>query len=85
MVFPKRITIFIWIEKATREGVNELPAAVSLYTGLYLPALSPGELVEALNYAHKGGAKGVFLFNGNTPSEEHWKKWNEAMKYYKVL
>ncbi|MBS3768819.1 MAG: family 10 glycosylhydrolase [Bacteroidales bacterium] len=74
-----------WIEKATREGVNELPAEVPLYTGLYLPEMGPGELAEALDYAHKGGAKGVSLFNGNTPTEAHWKKWNEALKNYQVL
>ncbi|MGM0531121.1 MAG: family 10 glycosylhydrolase [Bacteroidota bacterium] len=74
-----------WIEEATREGVNELPAEVPLYTGLYLPELNPDELAEALNHAHEGGAKGVSFFNGNTPSKEHWKKWNEALKNYKVL
>jgi uncharacterized lipoprotein YddW (UPF0748 family) len=74
-----------WIEKAAREGVNELPPDIPLYAGLFVSDLNPGQLVEALEHARKGGAKGVSLFTGHTPTDEHWWKWNQALKNYKVL
>ncbi len=74
-----------WIEEATREGVNKLPSDVPLYAGLFLSDLNPEQLVKALEYAHKGGAKGVSFFTGHTPTDEHWRKWNKALKNYDVL
>ena len=71
-----------WIEKATREGVNKLSGKFPLYSGLFVPELNPDDLVNAVNSAIKGGAKGVSLFTGKTPEDKHWKAWRKAMANY---
>ncbi len=60
-----------WIQFATEQGVNELDGRFPLYSGLYLPALSPAELGEAIEKARAGGAKGVCFFELKGLSEEH--------------
>lgn len=62
-----------WIEYSTVQGVNEVDGRFPLYTGLYLPSLTPEELQIAIQKAKTGGAKGVCFFEFNGLSEEHLK------------
>lgn len=61
-----------WIEFATEQGVNELKGRMPLFTGLYIPALSPEELKIAIENAKNAGAKGVCFFEWNSLSEKHF-------------
>jgi hypothetical protein len=60
-----------WIEYSTAQGVNEVDGRFPLYTGLYLPSLSPEEMQIAIEKAKSGGAKGVCFFEFNALTQEH--------------
>lgn len=62
-----------WIETATHEGVAALKGRIPLYSGLFVPALSPNELAQAIDYALAGGAAGVSLFNVASLTDAHWR------------
>ena len=63
-----------WIEQHTRKGVTALAGRLPLYSGLFVPALSPDELNEAVAAAKAGGANGISLFHAQAMTEEHWSK-----------
>jgi hypothetical protein len=71
-----------WIEEATRQGVRSINKNQRLYSGVYVPELSPEEMAQTLDYAYRGGADGVTLFTGYTPEEAHWKQWDAQIKKY---
>jgi uncharacterized lipoprotein YddW (UPF0748 family) len=60
-----------WIGTATAEGVAALPANTPLYSGLYLPTLSPDELADGVSRALESGAAGVSLFEMGGLTDEH--------------
>lgn len=63
-----------WIEKATREGVQALEGKYPLFGGLFIPALSPENIVEAIEFALSGGAAGVTFFNEAGMDNKFWKE-----------
>ncbi len=69
-----------WIGEATRQGVDALQGKIPLYSGLFVPELNPDELARAAQLAMENGAEGIVLFQGRTPSEEHWKKLTPVLK-----
>ena len=69
-----------WIERATREGEEALHGRMPLYTGLYVPELTPPDLGRAMDRALAGGAQGISLFQGDTMTPEHWKEFSAALK-----
>ncbi len=68
-----------WIEQATREGVEALNGRFPLYAGLFIPALNPDELAQAVELSSTAGARGVVLFEGKMPTEEHWQRFADAV------
>ena len=62
-----------WIGEECRKGVARLPGQTPLYSGLFVPALQPEELADAVRISIEGGAKGVSLFSAASMSDEHWK------------
>ncbi len=60
-----------WIEFCTVQGVRDLKGRAALFSGLYLPALSATELMDAVRRCHKQGANGVSLFSLGALTEEH--------------
>ena len=54
-----------WVERATRAGVQALGGRFPLYSGLYVPDLSPAQLADAVRRALAGGASGISVFEGN--------------------
>jgi hypothetical protein len=62
-----------WIRIQTSEGVGVLNRKAPLYSGLYLPALNPGELHTAIQKSIEGGAGGVCIFNLESMTSDHWK------------
>lgn len=69
-----------WIERATREGEDALRGRTPLYTGLYVPDLTPPDLGRAVDRALAGGAQGISLFQGDTLTPEHWREFSAALK-----
>lgn len=49
-----------------------------VYAGLFLPALSPEELPQAVASGMEAGAKGVSLFSYNSMEEAHWEQVREV-------
>lgn len=69
-----------WIETATREGVAALQGAFPLYSGLFVPELTPDELAQAVERARAGGANGIVLFQGWTLTETHWQALGQRLR-----
>jgi len=66
-----------WIRRETAEGVKALGPAVPLYSGLYIPSLSPRDLQTAIINSMKGGASGICLFNYESLTTGHRKALKE--------
>ncbi|MEE2659566.1 MAG: family 10 glycosylhydrolase [Candidatus Latescibacterota bacterium] len=65
-----------WIRRKCEEGVARMEAKgmpKPLYSGLFVPGLTPGELKEAVAASAAGGAAGVSLFPMGGMSDEHWE------------
>lgn len=61
-----------WVGYVTAQGVRDLTEKnTQLHTGLFVPALSPGELKEAILEARQNGAKGVALFDAGALKPAH--------------
>lgn len=69
-----------WIETAVYEGVEALAGRIPLFAGLFVPDLPPPELARAAELAIRAGASGISLFEGNTPSQEHWDAVSSVIK-----
>jgi len=65
-----------WIRIETSEGITSLRGSAPLYSGLYIPSLTPRELQTAIRKSLVGGASGICLFNFESMTPLHW----EAMK-----
>lgn len=81
-----------WIRQQTEEGVDTLkksrssdkvmttaPDPVPLFSGLYVPTLTPRELLTAVRKSAAGGANGVVLFNYEAMTQQHWKALGEFL------
>lgn len=68
-----------WLGTATGEGVAALPPGIPLYSGLYLPSLSPEELARAVGIVRLAGAAGVSLFEMGGLTHEHLAVLGEAL------
>ena len=71
-----------WIGETTWAGVSALDDRIPLYSGLYVPSLSPKELSEAIKIAIDAGASGVSLFEYGAMSEEHWEALKTRLDKY---
>ena len=72
-----------WIGEITWAGVYALNDRIPLYTGLYIPALTPKELSLAIMIAIDAGASGVSLFDYNAMTDEHWEAFTNRIRKYK--
>ncbi|MDZ7270658.1 MAG: family 10 glycosylhydrolase [candidate division KSB1 bacterium] len=68
-----------WIKEHTRKGVAMLPGRGPLYSGLFVPRLSPNDLGRAIRVALQGGAAGVCLFHVGAMSDDHWRVFRKAV------
>jgi len=68
-----------WIGAATREGVGALPSRTQLFSGLYLPDLTPEDLARAVRVALDAGAAGVSLFEMDGLSEAHLQELGQLL------
>lgn len=67
-----------WVKAQCMKGVELLPESVPLYSGLFVPALRPEQIPEAVRASIAGGAQGVSLFAAGSMSDEHWEKFAEV-------
>ncbi len=68
-----------WIETATREGVDALNSNTSYYSGLFINEIESKEFASVVDYAAKGGAKGICLFNANGMSKRQWRALSKVL------
>ena len=68
-----------WIGETTWAGVWALDDRIPLYSGLYIPSLTPKELSEAIKIAIDAGASGVSLFEYGAMTEEHWNAFKNQL------
>lgn len=52
-----------WIQEATGQASKEVAGRFPIYTGILLSSLPTSQTVAAIEFARKGGAAGVMLFN----------------------
>lgn len=76
-VFPMQYNHFYhksveWIGKAVTECKNELPDTTELYSGLFVPEMTPVEVSQAYEYAMEHGANGICIFSDHSMTQEHW-------------
>ena len=61
-----------WIGRSVEEGLRALAGSnTELNAGLYLPALAPEELAEAIRLSREAGAAGFSLFDINPLTDDH--------------
>ena len=77
MLFPMLYHSFYlqdvpWVGDMVTEGVAAVErSGAQLQAGLYLPDLSPGDLVEAIRVSRAAGAAGFSTFEMNGLSDAH--------------
>ena len=62
-----------WIADSVSKGIKYKKSDGMYLSGLFLGALSPSKLNEAIKLCLKSGADGVCLFNDECLTEEHIK------------
>lgn len=62
-----------WIRLETFEGVNSPEKPVPVYSGLFIPSLTPRDFQAAIQKSIEGGASGISLFNYESMTPPHWK------------
>lgn len=69
-----------WLKDETAKEVKSLNDRIPLYSGLFIPQLSPADLKKAVEASVSGGAKGVSLFLANSMTDEHWKNFKQVSR-----
>ena len=62
-----------WIGESVAKGIDDLEGRAPLISGLYVPALPPENIQEAMDISMANGASGICYFNYNSLNEEHWE------------
>ena len=62
-----------WIGKQLQLEISELKKPVPVYAGLFVSALSPNQLKEAVAIVRQSGTQGYSLFSFGSILPEHWK------------
>lgn len=68
-----------WIQAATEQGIRALNGQFPLYSGLFVPELTPDQLTKAVESARTSGASGITLFNARAMTEAHWTRLSEVL------
>jgi uncharacterized lipoprotein YddW (UPF0748 family) len=69
-----------WIREQCARGVESLQGGTALYSGLFVPALKPEELAQAMQVSIEGGAQGVSIFSAGAMSDAHWQAFSRAAR-----
>ena len=68
-----------WIGEQVERGIGSLKKRIPLYSGLFVPRLTPDDLSGAISASFRGGASGISLFSAGAMSDEHWERFREAV------
>ena len=68
-----------WIGREVKKGIESLKKRIPLYSGLYIPAIRPDELAEAIAVSMANGAGGVSLFSDGAMDEDHWEAFTASL------
>lgn len=69
-----------WIKEQTEKGVASLTGRLPLYSGLFIPQLSPEDMTKAIEASYSGGARGIVLFSAQSMTDAHWKNFTQLIK-----
>lgn len=69
-----------WIGEQVKAGLERLNNEKPIYSGLFIPHLSPEELPRAMEVSRKAGAAGICLFDYSSMSEGHWVAVKDALR-----
>lgn len=69
-----------WIKNQVLEKVKTLQGRAPLYSGLFIPELSPGDLTHAIQVSLKSGASGVCFFHAAAINDEYWQRVANLLK-----
>ncbi|MGE5457771.1 MAG: Tat pathway signal protein, partial [Methanococcaceae archaeon] len=69
-----------WIKEQTEKGVASLTGRLPLYSGLFIPQLSPEDMTKAIEASYSGGASGIVLFSAQSMTDAHWKNFTQLIK-----
>ncbi len=64
-----------WIGDAVQEGQQALQGRFPLYAGLFVPAIPPERITEAVRQSRMNGADGICLFRYSVMNEKHWENF----------
>lgn len=83
-VFPMQYNHFYhkpveWIGQAMAECRRELPATTEVYSGFFVPEMTPIEVSQAYEYAMENGANGICIFSDHSMTQEHWDFLSRVM------
>jgi uncharacterized lipoprotein YddW (UPF0748 family) len=62
-----------WIGEHLKREISALKNPAPVYAGLFVPALNPSALQEAILIASESNAQGFALFSFNSIAADHWK------------
>ena len=68
-----------WIGEQVERGIGSLKKRIPLYSGLFVPRLTPDDLSGAISASFRGVASGISLFSAGAMSDEHWERFREAV------
>jgi uncharacterized lipoprotein YddW (UPF0748 family) len=68
-----------WVEEATRQGVDALHGKMKYYSGVFTGWIPAKHFGEAMEFARKGGADGICLFNANMMTKRQWRAMGKAV------
>ena len=63
-----------WVRKQLEVEIAALKNPVPVYSGLFIPSLTPDELTAAINKVKQTPAKGISLFSFGDIKDDHWSK-----------
>jgi len=69
-----------WIGEQTKRGIASLRRPIPLYSGLFIPQLTPESLEESVAISLEAGAAGVSLFSAQAMTAAHWQSLGLALK-----
>jgi hypothetical protein len=62
-----------WIGQHLEKQIAELEIKKPVYSGLFIPSLTPEQLEQAIEISRNAGAAGVSFFAFNSLKEEHYR------------
>jgi uncharacterized lipoprotein YddW (UPF0748 family) len=68
-----------WIGEQVAEGRRLLANDKPIYSGLFIPDLTPEDLLKAIKASRQAGAKGIALFDYELLQEGHWAALPEVL------